>query len=99
MKLFKKHTAEMKQYKEFKKCIGMIGKIEESADVKEAALTAGYIIGVVKERHDKRLITDSMFNTLKELTDIMLQDVDERMESDTPYVMQIEAEKRPVGKI
>ncbi len=90
MKLFKKHTAGMKQYKEFKKCIGMIGKIEESADVKEAALTADYIIGVVKERHDKRLITDSMF-TLKELTDIMLQDVNERMESDTPYVMQIEA--------
>lgn len=60
MKLFKKHTAGMKQYKEFKKCIGMIGKIEESADVKEAALTAGYIIGVVKERHDKRLITDSI---------------------------------------
>jgi len=53
MKLFKKHTAGMKQYKEFKKCIGMIGKIEESADAKEAALTAGYIIGVVKERHDK----------------------------------------------
>ena len=91
MKLFKKHTAGMKQYKEFKKCIGMIGKIEESADTKEAALTAGYIIGVVKERHDKRLITDSMFNTLKELTDIMLQDVNERMESDTPYIMQIEA--------
>lgn len=91
MKLFKKSTAGMKQYKEFKKCIGMIGKIEESADVKEAALTAGYIIGVVNERHDKRLITDSMFEALKELTDIMLQDVDERMESDTPYVMQIEA--------
>ena len=91
MKLFKKHTAGMKQYKEFKKCIGMIGKIEESADAKEAALTAGYIIGVVKERHDKRLITDSMFEALKELTDIMLQDVDERMNSDTPYVMQIEA--------
>ena len=91
MKLFKKHTAGMKQYKEFKKCIGMIGKIEESADEKEAALTAGYIIGVVKERHDKRLITDSMFETLKELTDIMLQNVNERMESDTPYVMQIEA--------
>ena len=87
MKLFKKHTAGMKQYKEFKKCIGMIGK---SADVKEAALTAGYIIGVVKERHDKRLITDSMFEALKELTDIMLQDVDERMQSDTPYAMQIE---------
>lgn len=81
MKLFKKHTAGMKKYKEFKKCIGMIGKIEESADAKEAALTAGYIIGVVKEKHDKRLITDSMFETLKELTDIMLQDVDERMES------------------
>lgn len=32
-----------------------------------------------------------MFDTLKELTDIMLQDVDERMESDTPYIMQIEA--------
>ena len=48
MKLFKKHTAGMRKYKEFKKCIGMIGKIEESADVKEAALTAGYIIGVVK---------------------------------------------------
>lgn len=48
MKLFKKSTAGMKQYKEFKKCIGMIGKIEESEDVKEAALTAGYIIGVVK---------------------------------------------------
>lgn len=30
MKLFKKRTAGMKQYKEFKKCIGMIGKIEES---------------------------------------------------------------------
>lgn len=71
MKLFKKHTAGMRKYKEFKKCIGMIG--------------------VVKERHDKRLITDSMFEALKELTDIMLQDVDERMESDTPYVMQIEA--------
>lgn len=71
MKLFKKHTAGMKKYKEFKKCIGMIGKIEE--------------------RHDKRLITDSMFEALKELTDIMLQDVDERMNSDTPYVMQIEA--------
>ena len=75
MKLFKKHTAEMKQYKEFKKCIGMIGKIEESADVKEAALTAGYIIGVVKERHDKRLITDSMFNTLKELTDVRIANI------------------------
>lgn len=49
MKLFKKHTAGMKKYKEFKKCIGMIGKIEESADVKEAALTAGYIIGVVRK--------------------------------------------------
>lgn len=91
MKLFKKHTAGMRKYKEFKKCIGMIGKIEQSADVKEAALTAGYIIGVVKEKHDKRLITDSMFETLKELTDIMLQDVNERMESDTPYIMQIEA--------
>ena len=65
MKLFKKHTTGMKQYKEFKKCIGMIGKIEESADAKEAALTAGYIIGVVKERYDKRLITDSMFEALK----------------------------------
>ena len=73
MKLFKKHTAGMKQYREFKKCIGMIGKIEESADAKEAALTAGYIIGVVKEKHDKRLITDSMFEALKELTDIMLE--------------------------
>ena len=88
MKLFKKHTTGMKQYKEFKKCIG---KIEESADAKEAALTAGYIIGVVKERYDKRLITDSMFEALKELTDIMLQDVDERMESDTPYVMPVKA--------
>ena len=28
MKLVKKHTAGMKQYKEFKKGIGMIGKIE-----------------------------------------------------------------------
>lgn len=89
--IIKKHTAGMRKYKEFKKCIGMIGKIEESADAKEAALTAGYIIGVVKEKHDKRLITDSMFEALKELTDIMLQDVDERMESDTPYVMQLEA--------
>ena len=65
MKLLKKHTAGMKQYKEFKKCIGMIGKIEESADAKEAALTAGYIIGVVKERHDKRLITDSMCDIIE----------------------------------
>lgn len=91
MKLFKKKTTGMRKYKEFKKCIGMIGKIEESADTKEAALTAGYIIGVVKEKHDKRLITDNMFEALKELTDIMLQDVDERMNSDTPYVMQLEA--------
>lgn len=30
MKLFKKHTAGMRKYKEFKKCIGMIGKIEET---------------------------------------------------------------------
>ena len=89
MKLFKKHNSGMKQYREFKKCIVMIGNIEESADVKEAALTAGYIIGVVKEKHDKRLITDSMFEALKELTDITLQDVDERMNA--PYVMQIEA--------
>lgn len=30
MKLFKKHTAGMKQYKEFKKCIGMIGRLRRA---------------------------------------------------------------------